>query len=487
MSLRHLHEHAVLGPTLALPTRVLEPGWVDSEWYKDMCVTPVTSSIVTKRPPAINTTHTRNGWLHLPRFKGLEMVGGFREDRRSMGEPMCASLEFSGVLKDSPPQKDATSNVMEQMHGLGGAMLVLPCGFGKTVCSIWVMTQLKRRTLVLVHTGALADQWENRVSSFLPGATIGRIQQDVARVDGCDVVVGLIQSVSKRDYDRSLLASFGTVVIDEAHHIAAPYFSGALKKIPARYVLGLSATPDRKDGLGSILPWMLGPIAYRATREAENVHVRLIDYVDPPNQIELRDRRGNPRYSEMLTALCMNPERNRRIVELVRQCVDEGRCLIVLSERRDQLLELERLLLEEDGAASVTTVPPRKRRRKADPPAEPLQPPPVGTKMVVARVMGGVPTEIRDHGFTHFTVLLSTYPYASEGIDIPRLDTLVMASPGINVEQTLGRILRKHESKKEPLVADVRDPFSLFGGMGWKRFNYYSSQNYSFSTTSWEV
>lgn len=487
MSLHHLREHAVLGPTVALPTSVLEPGWVDSEWYTEMSVTPITSSIVSKSPPPINTTHTRNGWLHLPRFKGLELVGGAcKDDRRSMGEPM-SDLKFGGVLRDSPPQKQATSKVMDQMRDAGGAMLVLPCGFGKTVCSIWVMTQLRRRTLVLVHTGALADQWEDRVSSFLPGSTIGRIQQDIARVDGCDVVVGLIQSVAKRDYDRSLLESFGTVVIDEAHHIAAPYFSGALKKIPARYVLGLSATPDRKDGLGSILPWLLGPIAFRATREAEKVHINLIDYVDPPNQIELRDRRGNPRYSEMLTALCMNPERNNRIVTLIKQCVVEGRCLIVLSERRDQLLELERLLLDEDGAVSVTTVPPRKRRRKTDPPAPPLEAPPPGTKLVVARVMGGVPNDIRDHGFEHFTVLLSTYPYASEGIDIPRLDTLVMASPGINVEQTVGRILRKHSTKQEPMVADVRDPFSLFGGMGWKRFNYYSSQHYSTSTTTWEV
>ena len=91
--------------------------------------------------------------------------------------------------------------------------------------------------------------------------------------------------------------------------------------------------------------------------------------------------------------------------------------------------------------------------------------------------MGGTPPELRAAGFAA-TVLLSTYPYASEGIDIPRLDTLVMASPGINIEQTVGRILRAHPEKQTPLVVDVKDPFSLFDGMGWKRHNYYASQNY---------
>jgi superfamily II DNA or RNA helicase len=406
-----------------------------------------------------------------------------KDDRRSIGEPM-SELEFKGVLRDS--QKDATSKVMSQLTQLGGAMLVLPCGFGKTVCSIWVLVQLKRKALVLVHTGALADQWVERINTFLPGVRVGRIQRDVVDVDGCDVVVGMVQSLAKRVYDRAVLSSFGTVVVDEAHHIAAPWFTGALRKLPARFVLGLSATPDRKDGLGVILPWVLGPIAYRATREAEIVDVNMVEYIDLPNQVELTDRRGKPRYSEMLTTLSVNTPRNRRIVRCIVEHVTNGRSLIVLSERRDQLVELEQLLLEEEGAVSVTNAPPRKRRRKTDP-VPPLCPPPSDSKIVVARVMGGTRADLREHGFAHSTVLLSTYPYAAEGIDIPRLDTLIMASPGINVEQTVGRILRRHPNKKCPLVVDIKDPFSLFDCMGWKRFRYYRSQNYNVINTTWDA
>ena len=368
-------------------------------------------------------------------------------------------------------------------------MLVLPCGFGKTVCGLWVVHQLARRTLVLVHTGALADQWGERVKSFLPGARVGRIQQDVVNVEGCDVVVGMIQSLVRREYDRELLSSFGTVVVDEAHHIAAPWFAGALRKLGARYVLGLSATPDRKDGLGHILPWLLGPIAFRAHRPDDTVNVRMVEYVDPLNQNELRDRRGKPRYSEMLTRLALNDVRTRMVMKLIMEYVDMGgRRLIVLSERRDQLLDLERLLLSQEGCVCVTAPRPHKRRRKKNNDT-PLSPPPTlpeNTRFTVGRVMGGTPAHLRDVGFDA-TVLLSTYPYAAEGIDIPRLDTLVMASPGINVEQTVGRILRKHPEKQTPVVVDIKDPFSLFEGMGWKRYKYYTSQNYSVKREKHEV
>jgi len=486
MSLSHLASSAIMGPTLAIPEKVMDPNWKTSQWYLDLSVSPVTSSVAGAPLPPVNPTFIRNGWLHLPRFKGLELIGGrASQDRRTPGVAMSESVVFSGKLRESPPQVKATSCVMESIHKTGGAILVLPCGFGKTVCSIWILTQLRRRALVLVHTGALADQWVERVRSFLPGARVGRIQQDTVDVDGCDIVVGMIQSVVRREYDRNMLASFGTVVVDEAHHIAAPWFAGALKKLPARYVLGLSATPDRKDGLGKLLPWLLGDIAFRASRGAETVDVNLITYNNPKTQYELRDRRGKPRYSEMLSNLGDNPDRNMRIVATIIEQVKLGRHLIVLSERRNQLLELERLLLESPGSECLTHPRPKKKRRK-DPTPE-LPPPSEHSTLVVARVMGGTPADLRDHGFQHSNVLLSTYPYAAEGIDIPRLDTLVMASPGINTEQTVGRILRRHPEKQTPLVIDIKDPFSLFDGMSWKRGGYYKSQNYSITHTSWDA
>ena len=500
--MQQVSQFAVLGPTLALPTSCLPSEWEDADWYTKLTVVPrVNEAGGGGAPRPIPTAFVRRGWLHLPRFKGIQLIGGVPgDDRRSRGEALNSTLTFGGTLRDTPPQREATSRVVTALHATGGAMLVLPCGFGKTVCALWVVSTLGRRTLVLVHTSALADQWSERVRTFLPGARVGRIQQDVVDVEGCDVVIGMIQSVVRREYDRSVLSSFGTLVVDEAHHIAAPWFSVALRKLPTRYVLGLSATPDRKDGLGRILPWMLGEVAFRATRSDEEcVNVRSIAYVDPPNQWELRDRRGKPRYSEMLTRLATNPERTSFIASLIMEYVNKGRRrLIVLSERRDQLSELERLLGEEEGCVCVTTPRPKpkkqkksgKKRKKGEaPPSPPPQEEEVHkleTRFTIGRVVGGTPPNLRDAGF-EATVLLSTYPYAAEGIDIPRLDTLVMASPGINVEQTVGRILRAHPDKQTPLVVDVKDPFSLFDGMAWKRYKYYASQNYGVTREKYGV
>jgi superfamily II DNA or RNA helicase len=167
----------------------------------------------------------------------------------------------------------------------------------------------------------------------------------------------------------------------------------------------------------------------------------------------------------MLTRLATNTQRNRFVADVIHEYTTHSRRIIVLSERREQLLELERLLCA-SGGVCVTT----KKRGLVDAADAP--------KFTLGRVVGGTAADLRDRGF-EATVLLSTYPYAAEGIDIPRLDTLVMASPGINVEQTVGRILRAHSQKQTPLVVDVKDPFSLFEGMAWKRYRYYCTQKYT--------
>ena len=477
MSLQSLRHHAVLGPTVAIPLHLLEDGWDSSAWYSATVVTPTQNSVVSVAPRPMCTTYSRAGWLHIPRFLGMRLIGGVPpDDRRVLGEPMGDCVKFNGSLRTSPPQVDATARVMERLHDRGGAMLVLPCGFGKTVCAIWTMTRLRRRTLVLVHTSVLASQWVDRLSGFCSGLRVGRLQQDTVEIDGYDVVVGMLQSVHARKYDRALMSTFGTVVVDEAHHVAAPMFASALQQLRARYILGLTATPDRKDGLGCILPWYLGDVAFRAERETEDVEIRMMEHHG--TQVELVDRRGKLRYAEMLTRMALDGTRNDEILEEIVALASEGRAVLVLSERRTQLEMLERAMLDMDGAVSCTTPPPRTSKRKRGQDAAPQPPPPLDAHLVVGRVMGGTSAAMRDRGIEFANVILSTYMYASEGLDIPRLDTLVMASPGVNIEQTLGRILRRHPNKKKPMVLDVHDSFSLFIAMRRKRERYYESQGY---------
>ena len=447
-----------VGATVEIPVRALPLNWKQTPWMESLTLRPKASAACPQKPAPIHTAFVVDddgaaAVLHVPRFWGLRHVAppaapaAFRDMRTTGTAYATTDLRFGATL--NPLQAEATAGALRQLRTLGGAMLVLPCGFGKTVCALWLSAQLRRRTLVVVHSDALADQWLQRIGTFLPGAVIGRIQQDVVLVDGCDVVVGMIQSLVKRSYDATTLDSFGLVVVDEAHHVAAPMFSQALRKLPARFVLGLSATPDRGDGLGHALEWFLGPIAFRAEREkTDRVDVSILTYTRGL-QREITNRRGDVMCSTMVSNLALDVVRTRYVRDLIIEQARQNRNVMVLSDRLDQLGALQDMLARD------------------------------APTLVVARVVGGTKAAARDDGFQNAAVILSTYHYASEGLDIPRLDTLVMATPRSSIEQSVGRILRPFANKPRPRVIDVKDPFSLFEAMSWKRHRYYKSQNYA--------
>ena len=465
-------EHRTLTATYNIATSALPAGWQRAEWYLATTVRPLASAScpVKPKPMATATLSTDGKTLHLPRFLGIQHFGmtGCTEpvssqpltpftspggmyvrDERSSGQDLSvnAPLTFATSLKQI--QVDACESAITQLRSsTGGAMLVLPCGFGKTVCALWLSFTLSRKTAVLVHSEALADQWQERISTFLPGCVVGRIQRDTVNVEGCAIVVCMIQSLVKREYSADLLSSFGLVIVDEAHHVAAPMFSKALGKLPARYILGLSATPDRADGLGRVLPWFLGPIAFRTQRQAEMVDVRILTFTRGAEK-EVLNRKGDAMCSVMVTNIATEGLRTVWVKELVTEQIQAGRNIMVLSDRLDQLAVLKTMLIEDHPG------------------------------VVIAQVVGGTKAAERDIGFTQARVILSTYHYASEGIDIPRLDTLILATPRGTIEQSVGRILRPFPNKKCPLVIDIKDPFSMFQGMSWKRHKYYKSQQYN--------
>jgi superfamily II DNA or RNA helicase len=501
-------EHRTLNATYNIAIAALPLGWQRADWFLETTVKPLANpSCPVKPAPIVTAQISADGkTLQFPRFLGMRCFGApttslltapvhatatalpadlakpnpaihpffcpapsrvaprstlghdrdsdcVRDDR-SLGldlsdAPSTAPLVFGARLKQI--QVSACQSALLQLRSsVGGAMLVLPCGFGKTVCALWLSFTLSRKTVVLVHSEALADQWQERVSTFLPGCTVGRIQRDTVNVDGCAIVVCMIQSLVKRSYAPDLLSSFGLVIVDEAHHVAAPMFSKALAKLPARYVLGLSATPDRSDGLGRVLPWFMGPIAFRTQREAEQVDVRILTFTRGIEK-EVLNRKGDAMCSVMVTNIASEGLRTVWVKELVGEQICAGRNIMVLSDRLDQLGVLKEMLVEDHP------------------------------DVVIAQVVGGTKAAERDMGFERARVILSTYHYASEGIDIPRLDTLILATPRGTIEQSVGRILRPFANKQRPLVIDIKDPFSMFQGMSWKRHKYYKSQQYNIS------
>ena len=160
-------------------------------------------------------------------------------------------IKFSSELRDK--QKPVVKKFIKEAKEKGGGIISVPCGFGKTVLSLYLISKLKKKTIVIVHKEFLMNQWEERIQYFLPDAKIGKLQGDVIKIKDCDIVLGMLQSISMRDYDLELFSDFGFVIYDECHHLGAEVFSKSLSKVTCKYTLGLSATPDRSDGLTKCL------------------------------------------------------------------------------------------------------------------------------------------------------------------------------------------------------------------------------------------
>lgn len=215
-------------------------------------------------PPSFRAYLETSEALFVPRFvkaSGLLPAGA----SSTTAAAAAAALKFAGSMR--PAQVAVVEAGLAQCRDLGGGLLVLPTGFGKTVCALYLACALGVRTLVLAHKGFLLDQWAERIQQYAPGARVGRIQQDKVDVKDKDIVLGMLQSISKRDYPEATFDGFGLTIVDEVshlawlllavtsaadqpaccspqcHHISAPVFSRAMFKCTSKYMLGLSATP----------------------------------------------------------------------------------------------------------------------------------------------------------------------------------------------------------------------------------------------------
>lgn len=396
------------------------------------------------------------GLLEMPLFYGLQHFGQ-PEDATAHDEGtelMRSEVSFCGSLRED--QRAAVAAV-EEAWAAGdqklphGGLLSLPCGFGKTVLALYLASRLRLRTLVLVHTSMLLDQWEQRASQFLPAATIGRLQQKRADLQA-DVCIGMIQSVVSRNYPEQLLRGVGLVVVDEAHHVAAPLFSQAMRKMRASRLLGLSATLRRKDGSDPLLGWLLGPVLYEAAREPTEVAVRLVPTSHRPS---LRSRPdGSINLDATLTTVSRSRLRNALIAKIILQCFQEGHATIVLSDRIAQL-EMLRSLLQ--------TLPAGGREASA------------AARYYIGRTKAAERREAEQQA----PIILSSYAMSKEALDIPRLSCLIMATPKGDVVQAVGRILRPFPAKRTPLVIDLHDEeHELLSRLAAGRCSYYHRQGW---------
>ena len=222
--------------------------------------------------------------LYLPKHYAFEHpeLGLGNPDKVSITKGIQIDVEFQGSLQ---PKQMEVINAFQASCGdadfnrlSNGGVVCVPCGFGKTVLALYLIGLLKRKTLIIVHKEFLLAQWKERIEKFLPMARVGSIQGSRIDIQGKDIVIGMLQSLSMKDYDDSVFQDFGFAIVDECHHIAAEVFSRALPKINSYYCLGLSATPNRSDGLTRVFQYFLGPIIFKIDKRDDkkilvhNVH-----------------------------------------------------------------------------------------------------------------------------------------------------------------------------------------------------------------------
>lgn len=352
------------------------------------------------------------------------------DDKRSMGKRIKA--RFDGTLL--PEQKESLSNLTSDDIGV----LSAPTAFGKTVVAAKLIAQRKVNTLVLVHRKQLLDQWRARLAVFLgiEEKTIGQIGGGKKSPTG-NIDVATIQSLSRKGAVEDLVAEYGHVIVDECHHISAFTFELVLRQVSAKYVVGLTATPTRKDGHHPIIFMQCGPIRCaisprKAAREREFEHrvvvrktTTMIDI--PEDQISIHD---------VYNAIVNDVQRTKMVAEDVREILQMGRSPLILTERRNHLDSIAEALADLDDSLFVLHGGLREKKRRE-----------------VVDEFSSVP-EGRQR------VLLATGKYIGEGFDDSRLDTLFLTSPiswkGI-LQQYAGRLHRAHHTKKEVVIYDYVD------------------------------
>jgi len=385
--------------------------------------------------------------IYVPRYYGEKKFGPAQEIQLTSGEEI--NLTFEGGLRDY--QENIVDTYMRSVtDGFGGGLLEVPCGRGKTICALSIIAKLKKKTLVIVHKGFLMNQWIERIEQFLPNTRIGRIQGKICDIEDKDIVIGMLQSLSMKEYPYNLFSSFGLIVVDEVHHIAAEVFVRSLFKIVTPCVLGLSATMQRKDGLSKVFKMFLGDIIYKEKREGtDNVIVRAYDYIcedDEFNEMEY-DFRGNPKYSTMISKLCKFVPRSEFILDLVRDLYNsnDGQQIMILAHNKNLLNYLFKAIEEREIAS-------------------------------VGYYLGGMKEKDLKISETK-NIIIATYAMASEALDIKTLTTLVMATPKTDVTQSIGRILRAKHT--QPIVIDIVDQHDVFLNQYRKRYTYYKKENYT--------
>jgi superfamily II DNA or RNA helicase len=377
----------------------------------------------------------QENYIYIPKYFNCK-----NENNRELeNDHVLAKIDINCSPRDY--QKTAINDIHKELLINDSCMACLYTGWGKTFASLYISHLLGVKTLIIVNKESLLEQWKEQIIKFT-GIAPGVIQGTNVNTEP-NICIGMIQSISMKEYINTF-KSFGFTIYDETHHYCSKVFSNVFFKIKTKYNLGLTATIKRTDKLEYVLEWFLGRIAVNIQLLLIEPEIHIYNFCDYEENTIKFNVNGKINTPACLTTITENNNRSGLIIKIIKDMYKLDRKILVLTDRKAHCEYLKGLL----------------------------------SNFSVGIYYGGMKIEDLKKS-NECRIIIATYQMASEGYDNPELDTLILASPKCNVEQAVGRILRK-KNKNNAVVVDINDCISIFNNWNKKRQSFYKSKNFKF-------
>ena len=384
---------------------------------------------------------TPKGDLVFPRFYGQDRLGAPNRVLFRKNKPR--EYTFAGKLRKE--QLEPATAILNALSNRGGGILSVKTGGGKTMMAVYCIYKLQCTAIVVVNKVELVKQWKREIVKFIPNARVGEIRGDIFDVDCKDVVIGMVNTLSMKKFPAKVFDVFDFLIVDECHTVGSEIFHQCMPRLRCPYTLGLSATPERDDGLMQVVKWFMGDVVYKSKDKIDSkldVLVNVVKYKGKKEYAtELIAFNEKPNIAKMLNVMCEDPVRTDILVWTITELYNQhkDRNILVLADRKKLLKTLKKRL--SDMGMSV--------------------------ELFIGEMKAGEFEEAKKK-----RIILGSYQICGTGFNLPKLNTLVMATPRKKVEQMVGRILRKQHDI-HPVVVDLWDTFSIFQYMGAARMRFY--------------
>lgn len=401
-------------------------------------------------------------YICIPKFYGLSNYGKPDKDLLSLDDEIEKhNFVFTGMLKEK--QQKVIDIAMPKILENGGGLIIESCGFGKTIVMCYIACYLGVKTLFLTHTDNLAIQAKKDFKKVSNIKLFGSIIGKNVDIEGKGVVFGSIPSLMNIEkYDLQIFSKFGLILIDEVHHMGAEKYSNIFKYISTKYMVGVSATDFREDGLFNIIKWYIGDIMYRGEPIIKRMNayvIKIFFYCTNPIKTENLKIKGCPKLSNiggMVTNVALTKRRNRFLFYLLRELVLIGRKPLFIAKRKEQIYSLVKKFNKYGLKNDYGII--------------------IGGKNKVGDTLEKVKSK---------KIILGIIQKTEEGLNLEDRDTLLYGCEIKKPNQSTGRLFRTDTYEKSRLVIDLVDVFDpYFLKQSEKRDEFFRLSDYKMYTTN---